>query len=344
MKTKNLKNIVKAINKVVGKNSVVPIIDNVLIKDGRIFFTDLEVFVSVAIPNDSLNSQVPYCLLAGEFKSLVSDFEDVSVVESNDKEVKLVADGAKIKYNPDKWDDFPKMPHITIMEEFFKATEQDVEYMVDALKYISVDPFRPAMKQLAMLENHIVSTDAHKLYFNPSSTPFNGTHLIRPKAVEVMNVFGGGWQMDIADDKYIQITNGDVVIVFKEMDEKYPDVFAIIPEKNPISVEVCSYELIKTLKQSLKFANQTTHQIRVNVNGAFNISSEDLDFGKSYSKDVSGPYRHKGNDIVIGFNAKYLLEIINNIDTDVTLIEMSEPNKCVIINKKLLLMPVMLNV
>lgn len=345
MKTKELKNIVKAISKIVGRNTVIPIIENVLIDFNRIKFTDLEVFVSIKLPNTELGSVEPYLLSAKEFKELAADFTELKFSQHDVEKRKITfnADGADISFAGDKPDEMPinKYPHPDKL--IYQFTPTDVESMADSLKYVGCNPYRLVMTQVGIVEGHVVSTDACKLYFNPLSKVCEGKHLFQPKAVEVMNIFGGYWDFLKSDDGNVLLTNGDVEISFKEMDERYPDVFSVIPKDNPIAISIDAEDLSKTLTQSLKFANATTKAVKLGINGSLSISAEDIDFGKEYSKSITKGFVHTGEDITIGFNGKFLLDIIKNLNTDVVTMTFGTTTRATIINEKVLLMPVIIS-
>ena len=81
------------------------------------------------------------------------------------------------------------------------------------------------------------------------------------------------------------------------------------------------------------------------------ITSEDLDFANQAEERLSCQYI--GDDIEIGFNSKFVIEMLNNIGSNKISIEMSAPNRAGIIlpldgmeegeNTLMLVMPVMLN-
>jgi len=81
------------------------------------------------------------------------------------------------------------------------------------------------------------------------------------------------------------------------------------------------------------------------------LSAEDIDFAKESKDRLTCSY--EGDDLEIGFNSKFLLEMLNNIDTEEVRMEMSAPNRAGILmpvnsdNKDedilMLVMPVMLN-
>ena len=100
------------------------------------------------------------------------------------------------------------------------------------------------------------------------------------------------------------------------------------------------------------FANKTTHQIRLKVAGTeLTISSEDLDFSNEAHERLSCQYT--GEDMEIGFNSRFLMEMVNNLDSEQVNLEMSAPNRAGILVPQdgleegeqtlMLVMPVMLN-
>ncbi len=71
-------------------------------------------------------------------------------------------------------------------------------------------------------------------------------------------------------------------------------------------------------------------QVRLTLEGnEMIISAEDIDFSNAAKERLSCNYT--GDNLEIGFNAKYLLEMINNIETEYLLLEMSQPNRAGII-------------
>ena len=56
-----------------------------------------------------------------------------------------------------------------------------------------------------------------------------------------------------------------------------------------------------------------------------NISAEDLDFSNKADERLSCDYQ--GDDMHIGFNSRFLSEMLNNLNSNEVLIEMSLPNR-----------------
>ena len=140
-------------------------------------------------------------------------------------------------------------------------------------------------------------------------------------------------------------------MVCRLIDERYPDYENVIPSDNSNSIEVDKSEILSSLKRISIYANKTTNQVRLKVSGSeILISAEDLDFSNEANERIS--CEHDGDDIEIGFNAKFLIDILSNIHSDKVIFKLSEPNRAGLVlpediedeeDLTMLVMPVMLN-
>ena len=99
------------------------------------------------------------------------------------------------------------------------------------------------------------------------------------------------------------------------------------------------------------FSNQSTHQVQFKINGnTIDISGEDIDFSNKANEKITVEY--SGQDMQIGFNGKFLIEILNTLESEKIDIHFSTPSKAAIITPEegdkeekilMLVMPVMLN-
>jgi DNA polymerase-3 subunit beta len=134
---------------------------------------------------------------------------------------------------------------------------------------------------------------------------------------------------------------------------KYPNYPAVIPVENPNKLQISRSLLLNTIKRVSLFANQSTHQIRFKISGQqLELSAEDIDYSNEAVETISCNY--DGEDLEIGFNSKFMQEMLNNVDTKEVLLKMSQPNRAGLIipiedepqdNEEILMlvMPVMLN-
>jgi DNA polymerase-3 subunit beta len=133
---------------------------------------------------------------------------------------------------------------------------------------------------------------------------------------------------------------------------RYPNYEAVIPTDNPNTLIVDRLSFITTLRRGSFFANKSTNQIRLTITGQeLFIDAEDIDFAHESRQRLSCNY--SGDDMEIGFNSRFLIEMLTNISTENIRLELSAPNRAGILrpvdgeNKNedilMLVMPVMLN-
>ena len=110
------------------------------------------------------------------------------------------------------------------------------------------------------------------------------------------------------------------------IDGKYPNYEAVIPVENPNVLTVDRLSFLNSIKRVSIFSNKTTHQVKLKVAGSeLSLSAEDLDFSNEAKERLTCNY--SGDDMEIGFNSKFLLEMLNHIHTQEVILEMSEPNR-----------------
>ena len=209
-------------------------------------------------------------------------------------------------------------------------------------------------------EDHsiFVATDAHKLvrYTRHDARAGMSAAFIMPKKpLQLLRGLLTG--LDDAVKIDFNKTNalfhfGMVTVVCRLIDGKYPNYEAVIPKQNPNKLTVDRSTFLGALKRVSIFSNKATHQVRVKIAGSqLTISAEDHDYANEAKEQLLCTYT--GQDMEIGFNSRFLLEMLNNLESDEIQLEMSAPNRAGIISPAakinpsedvlMLVMPVMLN-
>jgi len=203
-----------------------------------------------------------------------------------------------------------------------------------------------------------VATDAHKLvkYTRTDVTANESEEFIMPK--KPLNLLKGilnGSDSDVSieyNNSNAKFTFDNFVLVCRLIDGKYPNYEAVIPKENPNKLTVDRASFLNSVKRVSIFSSKTTHQIRLKIAGTeLNISAEDLDYANKADERLSCDYH--GDDMQIGFNSRFLSEMLTNLNSNDILIEMSLPNRAGILTPidgtdegeqvTMLVMPVMLN-
>lgn len=356
-----------SINGVITTNPVVPILENFLfeITDGKLVVTasDLQTSMITELEVESKengNIAVPARILLETLKNLPEQPVTFTIDEDS-YSVEISSDNGRYKLAGENATDFPKVPGVS--NDF--AVELSTDVLASAINNTifatSNDELRPAMTGVYMnlsdSNTTFVSTDGHRLirYRRVDVASEEGSTIIIPrKALNLLKSTLPSESTNVTVE--FNMSNaffkfGNIRMICRLIDERFPDYENVIPADNPNKMVISRTEFLSSLKRIAIYANKTTHQVRLKITGSeLQISAEDLDFANEANERLS--CEHDGNDIEIGFNAKFLIEMLNNIHADKIAIHLSEPNKAGLIipeeqddNEDLLMlvMPVMLN-
>ncbi len=206
-----------------------------------------------------------------------------------------------------------------------------------------------------------VATDAHKLvrYRRKDVASDESTNFILPKkpTIIVKNILAGRKEESDITIEYnntnLFITFDNFYIVCRLVDGRYPNYEAAIPKDNPNKLILDRQSFLNTLRRVSIFASEATRQVRLSISAdKLEISAEDLELSNNARETL--PCQYEGDPMDIGFNAKFLTEMISYLDSEQVLVELSHPSRAGIIfpygeddsEKKddilMLVMPVML--
>ena len=183
-----------------------------------------------------------------------------------------------------------------------------------------------------------VATDAHKLVRYRRTDVHSdevATFILPRKPITmVKNILGSNKEEFNVTMEYNNInvfcTFDNFLIICRLVDGKYPNYEAAIPKDNPNKLTIDRSTFINALRRISLFANQSTHQVRLSISEKdLNISSEDIEFSNNAHETL--PCSYDGDPMDIGFNAKFLTEMVSNLDTEHILIELSHPSRAGII-------------
>ena len=357
----------QAISGASSSSTVLPILENFLfeIKDNilTISATDLQTSMVTSLPIEAKEEgrvAMPSKILIDTLKTL-PDQPVAFSVDTKTLAIEISAGDGKYKLSGENAEDFPKIPVVDNVSTVKLAASILSEAINKTIFAVSNDELRPAMSGVLVQLNEqnitFVATDAHRLvrYRRTDVGAEKSTSIILPK--KALTLLKSSLP---SDDTTVSIeynnTNaffqfGSINLICRLVDERYPDYEAVIPQVNPNKLTVDRSLFLNILRRVVIFANKTTHQVRLKINGSeLNISAEDLDFSNEAHERLSCQF--EGDDMEIGFNAKFLVEMLNNLNCEEVVLEMSSPNRAGLLvpavkadNEEILMlvMPVMLN-
>lgn len=350
---------------ILSTSNALPILDNFLFeldkKNLRLSASDLETTMSVDAVVESKDEgrvAIPGRLLLDTLKTF-PDQPLTFTIDLQKDAIEILSDSGKYKLVGYKADDFPKPVEL----EKPSSVKMDAALLRDAIDKtlfaIGTDELRPVMTGMLVALGPdgitFVSTNAHQLvkYTREdikSKTP--SSYIIPRKPLMLLKNILGSKDVKIEyGAANIRFEFENVSVVTKLIDGKYPNYEAIIP-KNSNMLTVDRMELLSSIRRVAIYSNRNTHIIRLKIAGSkLGIMAEDLDNSNEANESIKCEY--KGSPLEIGFNSKFLSEILGTLSTEEVLIELETPQRAALVkpvetdekNKNeilMLIMPVML--
>ncbi len=352
---------------VINTSNTLPILDNFLFdlnsKQLVVSASDLETTMSTVLEVDSDSEgliALPARLLLDTLKTfpeqpltfVVSDNNTVEISSSHGKYALAYADG----------NEFPKAVELTNPSVTTIMGDILANAISKTIFAAGNDDLRPVMSgvffQFSPEHLTFVSTDAHKLvkYQRTDISASEVAEFIMPK--KPLNLLKGilsGSESEVKieyNESNAKFSFDNTELICRLIDGKYPNYEAVIPRENPNKLSISRNQFLSSVRRVSIFSNKTTHQIRLKIAGAeLNISAEDVDYSNKAEERLSCSYQ--GDDMQIGFNSRFLVEMLNNLSSEEVSLEMSLPNRAGILTPSdgldegeqvtMLVMPVMLN-
>ena len=357
-----------AISGVLNTSNPLPILDNFLfvIEKGSLTISasDLETTMTTQLPAEARSSgkiAVPAKILLETLKTFPEQPLTFSI-DDKTHNIEISSDYGKYKLTGFDGEEFPKLPELESSTSLEIPSNMMLQAINKTLFATGNDELRPVMSGVfCQLSNDgltFVATDAHKLvrYRRKDSKSKKESTFILPKKPltllkNVLTVAEDMLKINYNENNaFFQF--GTISLICRLIDGRYPNYEAVIPVENPNKLTIDRAALLNSVRRVSIFSNKTTHQVRLKINGCeLHISAEDLDFANEANERLSCQYT--GEDMEIGFNARFLTEMLSNLDSEQINIEMSAPNRAGILTPAensnsdedilMLVMPVMLN-
>ncbi|GAA4441613.1 DNA polymerase III subunit beta [Ravibacter arvi] len=355
------------INGVVSTNPIVPILENFLLNvDGNkltVTASDLQTVMTTEIKVESEDKgaiAIPAKLLLDTLRGL----PEQPVTLKIDRETfgtEIVSENGRYKLSGENPIDFPKTPAISRGQTIEISSAALGTAISNTIFATSTDDLRPAMGgvflQIGTENTTFVATDGHRLvrYRRTDIKSDTDTSMIIQR--KALNLLKASLP---ADDSPIHaefttsnafFNFGNIQMICRLVDERFPDFENAIPTNNPNTLTISRHEILNSLRRISIYSNRSTYQVRLKMTlNNLVISAEDLEYANEANEQLACEFN--GDDLEIGFNAKFLIEMLSNLSCNTITFELSQPNRAGLIipveqdeheDFLMLVMPVMLN-
>lgn len=351
---------------VLNSNNTLPILDNFLFeirdKELTISASDMETSMTTRMAIEAKDEgliALPAKLLLDALKNLPEQ-PLTFTIDLKSLGVEISSDFGKYKLSGQNGEEFPRTAAMDDTRTLVIGGDILARGINKTLFAAGNDDMRPTMSGV-FFEIHedsirFVGTDAHKLVrYSWSGSGGEPASFIMPrKPLTLLRTsLSSAPEVKVEyNDNNARFTFDHVTLSCRLIEGKYPNYEAVIPRENPFKLTADRLDLLGSIKRVSIFANKTTHQVRIKMGGSeLTISAEDLDFANEAQERLTCTY--SGDDMEIGFNSRFVQDMLSNLESENINIEMSAPNRAGIITPVekehheedilMLVMPVMLS-
>lgn len=312
------------------KRATMPILSHVLIspqENGiQITATDLETTLSVEC-EATADDKKALALPARKLFDIVRELPEgeLKIEEIKNNWVEITTSSAAFKLAGLPADDFPVVPEVST-DNIFEIDSETLENMISKTIYcVSGDELRRNLsgiyfEKLDGKKLRLVATDGHRLSYVEkeleNDVVLNDNVLVPRKAVsELRRLLKYGEKLQIGCEKnfFITVTNG-IKLFSRLIDADFPDYNQVVPKSTKSKIVLNRDQLLSALKRVSLLSSEKTRSVKMNLSSnSLTLSSVSPDVGEARE---SLPLKFDGGDLEIGFNARYLLDILESIDEE----------------------------
>lgn len=337
---KDLLNLIGKTQNIVEKRNTMPILVNILLdaEDDsiKVFATDLEVSLTDQVKAKVMqNGKVAVSAksLFDIAKELAEGPIQLIKKENNWLEIKQGKYTSKIVgISAEEYPIFPTYNS----QSFVRIDAQILKEMIDKTIFsVSNDETRYHLNGVFFEMNpntglKMVATDGHRLSLINKTAPdlktsvSQGVIIPRKGLNEIKKILEGvDSTVDIAiEGSQFILKHGSAVLMIRLIEGKYPNYQQFIPQKLKQKVNVNKDAFLTSLKRVSLLANQKSKAVVINLsNGKMEISSNNPELGDA-KEELEVDYT--GNDMKIGFNAKFITDVLVSIDNDSIDVELND--------------------
>ena len=334
---------------IVDKKNSLPILSNILIeaKDNSLTLTSTDMDISIIEKIDcnvfedgstTINSQILYDIVRK-----INDNSEIEIISNDGKLLTLRADGSRFSLACLPKEDYPiidqensgntikinsKIIFKLIDKTKFAISNEETRYFLNGLYFNITKDQSNSILTLVGTDGHRLAKFSHNIEDNIDQV--SGVIIPKKTIYELCKLLS-----EIDEDVYISISSNKIVftienIIFisKLIDGSFPDYKRVIPNDNSNILKINREILLSAVDRVSTIANEKSPVIKfkllqniLNLNTINNESS-------TASEDLKINYN--GDEIEIGFNSKYIMDILNNLEDEEIAINLKDNTSPVI--------------
>ncbi len=338
---------------IVDKKNVLPILSNILIEaeDNNIVLssTDMDISITEKINcnvlesgSTTINAQIIYDIIRK-----LPDSSEIEIISNDGKILSLRSGESRFSLACLPKEDFPIIDQANdgkqitldaqelgklIDKTKFAISNEETRYFLNGLYFNATDKEK---------DNYItlVGTDGHRLakfsYLNNAKSKEIPGVIIPKKTInelsKLLSERKDKIEINITSNKIVFYID-NIVLVSKLIDGNFPDYKRVIPTDNKNILQVNRNNFLSAVDRVSTVVNEKSPVIKFKIlKNLLNVNTIDSD-NNTASENLNVEY--DGDDIEIGFNSKYIMDIVNNLEDEEIYIKLKDNSSPIIANEK----------
>ena len=329
-----------AVTAAVPAKTTLPVLSNLLVETTergiRLSATDLDIAVSTEVSAD-VETPGSITIPAKKLSEIARELppSPVKVSASGEQRVTIECGRSRFKLLGLPRDEFPSFPTVRFNESWRVKSGELQKLILHVAFAVSTEESRPILNgvlwELREDRMRMVATNGHRLSkmelpVESSSAP-PGDLIVPPKALEqIKRLFPAEEELEIArGENHLGFRSPFTSVFTRLVEGPYPNYEQVIPKDNDRFCLCDKAALTSALKRMSVIASDQTHRIKMSFNtGMLKFSVTTPDLGEA-SDEL--PVNYNGDQLDIGFNATYLLEILRYMPTEQVRLTFKAPER-----------------
>lgn len=334
---KDLLTLLSKTQNIVEKRNTMPILVNVLFEADqgnlKVFATDLEVSLTDQMECE-VHEKGRVAVNAKNFFDIIKELPDGKILLEKQENNWLRIQQQSSEFNlvgisPDEYPVFPSYntnDFIKMQSSVFSEMIEKTIYSVstDETRYHLNGVYFEKIPQDAGTTYRMVATDGHRLSLVDRFSEVKDEKATQPVGViiprkglqeirKMLESIDGEFEMAIEGAQLI-VKHNSTVLMIRLIEGKYPNYQQLIPQVLPQKLKVDRDVLFSSLKRVSLLSNQKSKGVTFEFsNGKMEISSNNPELGDA-KEEI--PVEYNGNEFKIGFNAKYIIDVLSSISDE----------------------------
>lgn len=336
----------QSVSGIVEKRHTLPILSNVLLEkkgDALTFLaTDIEIQITTSAAAEGGEGDGAVTVGARKLQDILRSLPEGTEVSLVLEEKRLLVRGGKSRFTLQTLpaDDFPRMAIGNDDAKRFSVTQKQFRQLLAQTQYaMAAQDVRYYLNGLLLLtegkELRAVATDGHRLAFASmeieAELPRQELILPRKTVLELNRLLADSDEaLEITlSANQVRFAFGNVVLVSKLIDGKFPDYERVIPATLKNSLELGRTALLQSMVRAAILTNEKFRGVRLVLQGnslkvmAANAEQEEA------QEELEVEYA--GDSLDVGFNVGYVLDVLNNVSNDTVTLNFNDANSSALI-------------